>query len=249
MVSSSFKSKLGFSSLAILASLCVNPMVAAMDPMEVDQQQGTKRKLEDFSTQQSNKRIKTLPAEEFSSRVPGPTSLTLIDNEISDQRISQLTHLKELHLGSELENPNFTNASISLLTNLEKLSLCGKFSITDKGLKTLTNLTFLDLSFNNGIEGNCLSKFPRLRELNLFFNDTINNEDLSSLTSLENLSLGGNKNITFKAVSTFSNLKTLDIIETPFAGPIIPLEEQELLKKNNPNLKMSIKHVPFIKFK
>ncbi len=81
------------------------------------------------------------------------TGLTNLDlfcaDNISDSSLRHLTNLKKLWLHS---TEQITDASLSLLTSLERLNLAectdSMKNITNKGLSTLTNLTKLFIDFN-----------------------------------------------------------------------------------------------------
>lgn len=229
MISTAFKRTLGFVSFAILASLFVNPIVVAMDdPMEEDNQQGQKRKLEDSSTQRPKKRLKALPAKSLSDEL-----FELVNQHMGKdkQQFCLFTKLyqtqKELlfdifflvsddYHGISLVNKAFCYTARFTRTSFEWSP--GDYSEVKEGFldpKVLLypNLTTLDLSDNEGISNDALSKLQNLTFLDLTDNDNISDQGISSLTKLKELILNSESNTTANGKITNASLSLLTKLE------------------------------------
>lgn len=97
------------------------------------------------------------------------TSLDLSRNNsmIDDTCLRKLTNLKSLSLQNHQHTPYnslITKESISTLTTLTTLELCGNKAVRDDWIFTLTNLTELDICQTN-ITGNVFSQLPLIKKL------------------------------------------------------------------------------------
>lgn len=104
-----------------------------------------------------------------------------------------------------------TNESLSGLTNLTHINLCGNKTITDIGLQGLTNLTDLNLSFNEIITDNSIVLLTKLIKLDLDFNNKITDSGLNKLTNIVYLRLRSNYLITGGTLHNLKKLNHLDL--------------------------------------
>lgn len=142
--------------------------------------------------------------------------LYLFNNYITD--IGSLQYLKKLKRLTVIERIS-NISSLKQLTNLEYLSLYGKYSnITDiTSLQYLKNLKDLSLDENSVSDIKALSKLTKLQTLGLSGNKLDEHDlgSIKSLKSLTHLNLSGNRIKDMKVLTEFGSLKQVDLYSNP----------------------------------
>ncbi len=133
-------------------------------------------------------------------------AINLIKLELGDNRISDVSPLKEL-------------------TNLSRLRLGANYKISDVSpLKELTNLKFLDIDSNRILDVSPLKELTNLTWLDIDDNRIVDVSPLKELTNLKYLDLDGNRISDISPLKELTNLTFLDIDENEISD-ISPLKE------------------------
>ena len=138
----------------------------------------------------------------------------LVEMRFGNNKISDVTPLKDLTNLTWLSIKGNRISDISLLKNLTKLTYLhiGYNRIPNVApLKNLTKLTFLELDENNISDVSALKNLTNLTELYLDDNKIIDISPLENLTNLTKLNLNDNKISDISTLKYFTNLTFLDI--------------------------------------
>eukprot|EP01126_Amoeba_proteus_P063386 TRINITY_DN8739_c0_g1_i1.p1 TRINITY_DN8739_c0_g1~~TRINITY_DN8739_c0_g1_i1.p1 ORF type:complete len:461 (+),score=89.52 TRINITY_DN8739_c0_g1_i1:49-1383(+) len=145
-------------------------------------------------------------------------TLDIFNGYVTDVSLLQLTNLTHLRIFDENDdsyNCNFSDRSISGLTNLVSLaiSIDGDYGITDQALVRLTKLRNLDIFGENSFTDLSVGCLKELTRLEICYNDKITDSAVLRLSKLEVLNLSGNLMITNEAVRKLETLTKLTLID------------------------------------
>jgi hypothetical protein len=124
--------------------------------------------------------------------------------QIDDIALTALTQLVVLRVSSQI-----SDAALSGLTRLEKLTLIGHNDVTNQSVSLLTRLRDLQMSGNKVITDQALEGLTALQGLDISSGTTISDAALTKLTALEGLDINGNEHVTASAVLALPRLKYL----------------------------------------
>lgn len=202
MIISLFKRKLGFASVAILASLLINSMVTAMDDqMEEDRLQGQKRTLEYSSAPQPGKKLKLDSQKSLSNQL-----LELVDQHMGKDKgqFCFFTNLYKREKGLIFDIFSVASDAYHNIFSVNKA-----FYYTARYTKT--DLKDPECEEVVGAADKIVLLFPNLKKLNLMEYENISDDALSQLQKLTFLAMNNLDYISSQGISPLTNLKSLSL--------------------------------------